>query len=182
MRKKVLSSIMLIVLFLLPIFVEAFSVDRDLGIGEYYAAYRTADVGWRIEGSFSVDNDIEFFICDANNYTRWNRQDTVLFFEHSETTSGQSFNFTVPYDSTWYVVFSNVQQDNVASLEAEFFYIDQSDITHTQVTWITQSSILTPLFVGTLFAMLIVCLLGIWISRKKEQFPAVKYDKILSGN
>lgn len=182
MCKRKLSIVMLLVLFLLPVFVEAFSIDRDLGVGEFYAAYRNADAGWRIEGSFSVNNDIEFFICDVNNYTRWNRNESVLLFEHSEETSGRLFNFTIPYDSTWYVVFSNIQPNSVVSLEAAFFYIDQSDITHTQVTWITQSSIMTPLFVGALFAILTVCLLGIWISRKKEQFPAVKYDKLLSGN
>jgi len=179
MRKKQLSSTMLIVLFLLPVFVEAFSIERNLGIGEFYAAYRTADAGWRIEGSFSVNNDIEFFICDAGNYTRWNRNESVLLFEHSEATSGQLFNFTIPYDSTWYVVFLNVQSNSDVSLTAEFFYIDQSGITYTEVTWITQSTIVTPLFIGFLVIILGVCLVGIWLSRRSDSQPAVKYEKIL---
>lgn len=62
MRKRELSSYTLLVFFLLPVFTQAFSIDRDLGVGEFYAAYRSADTGWRIEGSFSASNDIEFFI------------------------------------------------------------------------------------------------------------------------
>jgi hypothetical protein len=179
MHKRELSSVTLLVLFLIPVFVQAFSIDRDLGVGEFYVAYRNANTGWRIEGSFSVSNDIEFFICDADNYTRWKRQESVFLFEHSEQTTGQIFNFTVPYDSTWYVVFSNVQAQSVISLDADLYYIDQSDFVQTEVSWITQSTILTPVFIGFLLMISVVCILGVWISRKSEPFPAVDYEKIL---
>jgi hypothetical protein len=179
MHKRELSSVTLLVLFLIPVFVQAFSIDRDLGVGEFYAAYRNASTGWRIEGSFSVSNDIEFFFCDADNYTKWKRDETVVLYEHSEETTGQTFNFTVPYDSTWYVVFSNAQAQSVTSLDADLYYIDQSDIVQTQVSWLTQSTILSPLFIGLLLAVPVVCLLGVWISRRGEPFPAVEYDKIL---
>ena len=179
MRKRNLSSIMLIVLFLLPVFVGAFSIDSNLSVGEFYTAYRNADAGWRIEGSFTSSRDIEFFICDANNYTRWTRNESVLFFEHNEETTGQSFNFTIPYDSTWYVVFSNIESNSGASLAAELFYIDQTGSTHAQVTGIVQSAIVTPLLIGIIVAILSVCLLGIWLSRRSESQPAVKYEKIL---
>ncbi|MBY8998464.1 MAG: hypothetical protein KGD60_12095 [Candidatus Thorarchaeota archaeon] len=179
MRKRELSSVTFLVLFLLPIFVQAFSIDRDLGAGEFYAAYRDASTGWRIEGSFSASNDIEFFICDEDNYTRWKRQESAKLHEHSEDTPGQTFNFTIPYDSVWYVVFFNVQSNFVTSLDAEFYYFDQSDIVQTQVSWITQSTIIGPLFIGVLVAVPVVCLLVIWISRRGERFPAVRYEKIL---
>jgi len=179
MRKRNLSSVMFIVLFFLPVYVEAFSIDRNLSAGEFYAAYRNADSGWRIEGAFTTNSDVEFFICDANNYTRWTRNESVLFFEHDEETSGQSFNFSIPYNSTWYVVLSNIESNSGVSLDAELFYIDQTGITHTQVTEFVQSTIITPLLIGLLVAILSVCLLGIWLSRRSEAQPAVKYEKIL---
>ena len=178
MRKRELSSVMFLVLFLLPVFVQAFSIDRNLVLDEFYAAYRTASTGWRIEGSFSASRDIEFFICDEANYTGWKRQESVVLYEHSEVTTGQTFNFTIPYDSIWYVVFLNVHR-SVISLEADLYYIDQSDITHTQVTWIVESTVVTPLFIVFLLAVPIVCIFGIWISRRGESFPAVRYEKIL---
>ncbi|MHA1965913.1 MAG: hypothetical protein ACXACG_06770 [Candidatus Thorarchaeota archaeon] len=181
MRKRRLGSVTFLVLFLLPVFAQAFSIDRDLGVGEFYAAYRTASADWRIEGDFSTSYDIEFFICDADNYTRWIRHDSVVLYEHSEETTDQTFNFTIPYDSTWYVVFSNVQSQSVISLEADLYYIDQSNIVQTQVSWITQSTILSPLFIGFLLAVPVVCLLGIWISRRGKPFPAVRYEEILSN-
>ena len=179
MRKRVLSCVLLLVLFLLPVLIQAFSIERDLGVGEFYAAYRDANTGWRIEGSFSVNNDIEFFICDEENYDRWKRNDSVVLYEHSEETTNQIFNFTIPHDSTWYVVFSNVQSQSAISLDAEIYYLDQSDIVQTQVAWITQSTVLTPVFIGFLLLIPVIGLLGVWMSRKSEPFPAVKYDEIL---
>lgn len=179
MRKRVLSCVPLLVLFLLPVFAQAFNIDRNLVTGEFYAAYRSADAGWRIEGSFSSSNDIEFFICDADNYTKWKREESVFLYEHSEETIGQTFNFTIPYDSEWYVIFSNAQSLSTTSLEAEVCFIDQEDITQTQVSWIVQSTIVTPLFIGFLAALGAVCLLGVWISRRGNPFPAVRYEDIL---
>ena len=179
MRVREIASIILTVMLLLPAIGQAYSIDRDLGVGEYFAAYREANIGWRIEGSFSVSRDIEFFICDASNYTRWIRNESVISFEHSETTSGQLFNFTIPYDSIWYIVFSNIHPTSIVSLEAELFYIDESGTTYTQVRWITQSTIITPLFIGLVLAILSVCIVGIWVSRRSEAQPAVRYEKIL---
>jgi hypothetical protein len=179
MRKRILSGIMLLVFFLLPAFVQAFNIDRNLVTGEFYTAYRSADAGWRIEGSFSSSNDIEFFICDADNYTKWRKEESVFLYEYREEATGQTFNFTIPYDSEWYVIFSNVQSKSDTSLEAEIYYIDQADITQTQVSWIVQSAIVTPLFIGFLAALGAVCLLGVWISRRGNPFPAVRYEDIL---
>ena len=179
MRRRNLSSAIFIVLFLLPTFVGAFSIDMNLSAGEFYVAYRNADAGWRIEGSFTTDRNIEFFICDADNYTKWIRNESASFFEHKEETSGQSFNFTIPYNSTWYIVFSNTQSTSGVSLVAELFYIDQIGTTHAQVTGMVQSAIISPLLIVILVAILSVCILGIWISRRSQAQPAVNYDKIL---
>jgi len=179
MRKGVLGCTILVVLFLLPIFTQAFSVDRNLVPAEFYAAYRDASVGWRIEGSFSTNNDIDFFICDEGNYTRWERDQSAFLYEHSEATRGKTFNFTMPHDAVWYVVFSNVESVSTASLKAELFFKDLSDIEQTQVTWITRSTILNPAFIAFLFMIPVIGLLGIGIARKRESFPAVRYDEIL---
>ncbi len=179
MYRKGLSIATLLVLFLSPVFANAFSIDRDLGIGEFYTAYRDANTGWRIEGSFSASRDIEFFICDADNYTRWGRYQSVILHEHSEGTTGQTFNFTIPYNSTWYVVFSNVQSQDVNSLEAELYFIDQSDSVQTQVAWVSQNTILTPPLIGVLLLIPFICLLGVWLSRRGKPFPAVRYEEIL---
>ncbi len=179
MRRKILICFPFLILLVLPVFAQGFDIDRNLGVDEFYAVYRSADAGWRIEGSFSTSGNVEFFICDADNYTRWINNENVLLYEHSEVTTGQTFNFTIPYTSTWYVIFSNVQSLVVTNLNAELYYIDQSDITQTQVTWINESSIATPLFIGFFVAIFAVCLLGISISRKDSSFPAVRYDEIL---
>ena len=179
LRKRKLSGIIFIVLFLYPLGADAFDIERNLGVGEFFAAYSIAGTGWRIEGSFSTNRDIEFFICDSSNYTRWNRNENIIHFEHSEETSGKAFNFTVPYNSSWYVIFSNLQSNNIIELNAEFFFIDNSGYTYTQVAWIAQSTILTPMFIGLLIAILSVCLIGIWASRRSETQPVVNYEKIL---
>ncbi|MFW9813091.1 MAG: hypothetical protein ACFFF9_11585 [Candidatus Thorarchaeota archaeon] len=179
MYKRRLSSIAFLVLFLFPVFVQAFSVERDLGVGQFIAVYRDADTGWRIEGSFLVSRDIEFFICDVNNYTSWKNHDTVFLYEHNVESAGQTFNFTIPYNSTWYIVFSNTQAEVPINLEADIYYKDQSDTIQAQVSWIIQSTIWTPLSIGFLLLISAFCLLGVWMARRSEPFPAVNYDKIL---
>jgi hypothetical protein len=89
---------MLIVLIHLPLVTHAFSIERYLGVGEFCATYRNANADWRIEGSFSVTNDIEFFICDSGNFTNWVSNESVVLHEHFEETMGRVFNFTVPYN------------------------------------------------------------------------------------
>ncbi len=179
MRKRELSSVMLLVLFLLPLFAQGFDIDRNLGVGEFYGAYRNADAGWRIEGSFTASKSIEFLICDADNYNKWVNNQTALLYEHQEQVTSYTFNFTIPHDATWYIVFSNAYSQGINSLEAELYYKNQAGIVQTQVTWVSQSTIVTPLLIGFLLAVLVVCLLGIWMSRRSEPQPAVRYEEIL---
>jgi hypothetical protein len=179
MRKRELSAVMLLVLFLFPLFAQGFDVDRDIGAGEFYAAYRNAEAGWRIEGSFTASNSIEFLICDADNYNKWVNNQTAELYEHQEQVTSYTFNFTVPHDAIWYIIFSNAFSPRIISLEAELYYKNQAGIAQTQVTWIIQSSIMTPLLIGFILAVLVVCLLGIWMSRRSEPQPAVRYEEIL---
>ena len=161
--------------------VQAFSIERKLGADAFYAVYRNASTGWRIEGSFSADDGIEFFICDEDNYTRWERGESAFLYEHSEDASSKSFNFTIPYDSVWYVIFSNVPSMNVINLSVDLYYIDLSDNVQTQISWFTQSTVLTPGFITLLLILPAAILIGVWISRRSEPFPVVDYDAILSG-
>ncbi|MFW9807397.1 MAG: hypothetical protein ACFFFK_11775 [Candidatus Thorarchaeota archaeon] len=179
LRKKLLSCVLFLVVFLLPALIPAFSIDRNLGTGEFYSVYREANVGWRIEGSFSTNNNVEFFICDEGNYTNWKKHQSVLLQEHNESTTGQTFNFTIPYDSTWHVVFYNSKSQGSNNLEAELYFIDQFDIVQTEVAWISQTRLWTPTTIGLLFVAPVLCLLVVWISRRSEEIPAVNYDEIL---
>jgi hypothetical protein len=98
MRKRELSSVMLLVLLLLPLFAQGFDIDRNIGAGEFYAAFRNADAGWRIEGSFTASKSIEFIICDADNYNKWVNNQTAFLYEHQEQVTSHTFNFTVPHE------------------------------------------------------------------------------------
>lgn len=178
MRRKILICVPFLILLVLPVFAQGFDIDRNLGVDEFYAVYRSADAGWRIKGSFSTSSNVEFFICDADNYIRWINNENVLLYEHSEVTTGQTFNFTIPHDSTWYVVVLNIYQDDI-SLEANLYYMDLIGNEQAPLTWTAQSLVVTPLFIGFFVAIFAVCLLGISISRGDSSFPAVRYDEIL---
>lgn len=172
MYKKELSTIALIVLFLLPVASQAFTTQRSLVAGESYAVYRDANAGWKIQGSFVSTNDIEFFICDVSNYTNWRAHEPVVRYNYSESTLGELINFTIPYASVWYVVFSPVGDRGVDSLEVEVNYVDQSDVTQTQVSWVSHNPELDNLmigFAGALVAIGLIAVLGvIWKTRFKH--------------
>lgn len=179
MRKRELSIVMFLVLFLLPVFAQGFDIDIDLGVGELYSVSRVANTDWRIAGSFSVDSDIEFFICDAENYDMWVNNYTTLLYDHQEQITSYTFDFTVPHDGAWYIVFSNAYSQGFISLEAELYYIDQAGVTQTTVAY--QSMPATPVLEWFLITVLVlgVCLLGIAVSGRSDPFPAVRYEEIL---
>ncbi|MFW9957830.1 MAG: hypothetical protein ACFFCT_07165 [Candidatus Odinarchaeota archaeon] len=179
MREKILLTIVLLGIFLLPMGVYAHDIDVNLGYGQFYTVHRNASSGWRIVGTFSAEITIEFAICDSGNYSRWLNNQTSLLYEHIEATS-HSLNFTVPYDDDWYVIFSNTNSAATINLHAEIYYIDQTGTTQTQITTYVQSSIVTPFFVGILVGITGICLLGIWSSRRKDRQPAVRYEELLS--
>ena len=180
MKKAIVSFSIFLVLFLLPLPIGALSVDENLNYGEFYGLYREADAGWRIEGSFTTVNDVEFFICDAGNYRHWINNDAAVLYEHQERTTSHTFNLTIQYDAIWYVIFSNSHTASNTSLEAEVRFIDQLSVEQTQVNVITQNLISTPLVLGFIAAGLGLSILGIWWARRREPTPAVRYDEILS--
>ncbi|MFW9834796.1 MAG: hypothetical protein ACFFEK_12425 [Candidatus Thorarchaeota archaeon] len=163
MYKKELSVIAFVILFLLPVASQAFTAERSLVPGESYAVYRAADAGWRIEGTFVTTNDIEFFICDESNYTAWRLHDTFVRYNYTESSLGEQINFTVPYGAVWYVVFSNIQDRGVDGLDIEVNYIDLSNVTQTQVDWISHSPEIDYLLIGFVGALAVIGLFGVLV-------------------
>ncbi len=180
MKKATLSFAILLVLILLPLPTKSLSVDTELNFGEFYGLYRDGDAGWRIEGSFTTVNAIEFFICDAGNYSNWVNNQVAVLYEHREQAVTHTFNFTTQYDAIWYVIFSNSQTTSNNSLDAEIRFIDQLGVEQTQVNVVNQNLISAPLLIAFIAPSLVLCLLGIWWARKREPSPAVRYDEILS--
>ena len=172
MHKKELSIITLTVLFLLPVASQAFTTQRSLVAGESYAVYGDADAGWKIQGSFVTTDDIEFFICDSGNYTSWRLHESVVRYNYSESTLSELINFTVPYDSVWYLVFAARADRGVDSLEVDVNYIDQSNVTQTQVSWVSHAPEIDYLligFVGALAAIGLIAVLGVtWKAARKR--------------
>ncbi|MHA2353848.1 MAG: hypothetical protein ACXADC_01630 [Candidatus Thorarchaeota archaeon] len=179
MKKATASFTILLVMILLPLPTKALSVDTDLYFGEFYGLYREMDAGWRIEGSFTAVNAVEFFICDAGNYSKWVNNQVAVLHEHDENTASHTFNFTIQHDAIWYVIFSNSKIASNNSLEAEVRFINQLGVEQTQVDVITQNLIATPLLIA-IVAVMGICILGIWWARRREPIPAVRYDEILS--
>ncbi|MHA2143407.1 MAG: hypothetical protein ACXADD_18160 [Candidatus Thorarchaeota archaeon] len=88
----------------------AYDVDEWIDAGTYYAVYiDDARDGGTIEVDFTVTSgvDIEFFICDADNFDKWINFQSAYIYEHRDLTSFYTTTFTIPDDGTWYVVFSN---------------------------------------------------------------------------
>lgn len=179
MRERIFFAIVLLIFFLLPRGIQAHDIDANLGYGQFYVVHGNADIGWRIVGDFSAERAIEFAICDASNYINWLNNQTPSLYEHYEVAD-HSFNFTVPYDDDWYVIFSNTHSAATNNLNAEVYYIDQNGTTQTQLTTLVQSLVVTPFFVGLLVMVTGICLLGIWCARRKERQPAVRYEELLS--
>jgi len=180
MKKATVSLSIFLILFLFPLPIRALNVNRNLNYGEFYGMYREAEAGWRIEGSFTTINAVEFFICDAGNYRHWINNDAAVFYEHQEQTTAHSFNLTIQYDAVWYVVFSNSYAASNNSLDAQIRFIDELGVEQTQVDVIIQNLISTPIVIGFIAAGIGISILGIWCARRKEPRPAVRYDEILS--
>ncbi|MFW9886328.1 MAG: hypothetical protein ACFFEX_18225 [Candidatus Thorarchaeota archaeon] len=180
MIREFVSIGALLFLFLLPVPAKALSAEANLGFGEVYGLYRNANAGWRVEGSFTAVNAIEFFICDAGNYSKWINNQAAVLFDHNEQTTVHNFNFTIHYDSVWYVIFSNSYAAGNISLDAEIRFIDQLGVEQTQVNEITHNLISAPLVIGFLAAGMGISILGVWWARRREPRPAVRYDEILS--
>ncbi|MFW9893590.1 MAG: hypothetical protein ACFFFO_15390, partial [Candidatus Thorarchaeota archaeon] len=112
MGKRLFLFVFIAVIVLSQMSGPAIALDIDVWIdaGTHYYVYITdAESGGTIEGDFTVTsgNDVEFFICDADNYDKWINGQSANVYQHRSRTTTYSFEFTIPTDDTWYVVFSN---------------------------------------------------------------------------
>ncbi|MFQ5834187.1 MAG: hypothetical protein ACE5H4_15900 [Candidatus Thorarchaeota archaeon] len=180
MKKTRTGVVILLVLFLVPQAVDALGMDLDLRYREFYAAFRDTGDGWRIEGFFTASDSVEFFICDEDNYYKWIWSQNAVMYDHHELTTSHTFNFTVPHDAVWYVIILNAHTAN-NSLEGELYYIDQSNTIQLEVNEGVKGLISAPLFLIFVLAVAVASIVGVWWARRREPFPAVRYDEILRG-
>ena len=65
------------------------------------------------DGVFYVDfevtfgTDVDFYICDSSEYTKMVDGQSYYAYDIHENVGSLSTSFTVPYDDTWYIIFSN---------------------------------------------------------------------------
>lgn len=65
-----------------------------------------------LSGSFTatvggVTNDINFYVLDSENYGKFSGYDSYTAALQYQLTGGRTWTYTIPYDDTWYVVYSN---------------------------------------------------------------------------
>ncbi len=78
--------------------------------GFYSVRIGHVSAGIVISGSYSSDTNKGFFIVDGGNHSRWAASFSYDSYSDRFGTH-ESFYFIVPYDDTWYAVFSNPYWD-----------------------------------------------------------------------
>jgi hypothetical protein len=80
------------------------------GYFRYWTEYFKED--WKIQGYFSSDQEIFFYILDATNYQRWyNGQPYTALFE-AEWSYGTNFSVVLPRSDYYYFVIENILPDD----------------------------------------------------------------------
>jgi FlaG/FlaF family flagellin (archaellin) len=80
-----------------------------------------------VYGDFSsTGNDISFFLVNSANYDKWYNGETFSYYRGSQDVYSGSFTFKIPYDDTWYFIFSN--RDAILSTSSVTFdlYMDRT--------------------------------------------------------
>ena len=94
-------------------------VDVYIAAGNYHAYYDNLTAGDELTGYFETDDTsmgLDFFICDAANYSEWVSFGTGTGFEINTNMHSLGFDLTVPYSDEWYLVLSNAY--------ASYVYVD----------------------------------------------------------
>ena len=84
--------------------------DQSISPGAYLYDTFILIAGEEISGYFETVSDaqgLDFFICDAANFTDWDLGFSATGFEVASNMHTYWFSFTAPYTDTWYVVFDN---------------------------------------------------------------------------
>jgi len=96
--------------------VEALPFDNEyndifIAIDDYDERFIALTIGDVISGYMETDDNtmgLDFFICDAANFTIWDTGGSATGFEVNTNMHTLGFEWTVTYDATFYVVLSNV--------------------------------------------------------------------------
>ncbi len=79
--------------------------------GSWYALYAYRTEGYKSEFALQVtasgNSEIDFFICDAGNYSLWSDGYTATVYKLHENIVSYGSHFVYPYSDDWYFVFSN---------------------------------------------------------------------------
>ncbi|MCK4278962.1 MAG: hypothetical protein KAW94_00120 [Candidatus Thorarchaeota archaeon] len=189
-RSRFFPIIILIVIFLLPCFAQAdIAIDIWLDEDEFYEVVVAANVGDVIIGNYTVVDanssaPITFLILDHEGFMDWASESIYAFHVYRYRMSYE-FEFPVPYNDTWHIVFWN---DARTPDSKHIVGVVNHLIDVITTTTITSGSTLpvTPVYftnelwiiiIGALGVMAAALIVLIWIIRQAEDTEYVsRYD------
>ncbi len=125
-RIVILAMFMVSLMFLLqPSAVDAADWELEetnvtIEAGNWYLVYDPMTTGSTFSGYFEAHSEaqwIDFFICDEANKDLWESTGSASVYELLENWYIASFDFSIPYDDTWYAIFSNRDGSSSVTLD-----------------------------------------------------------------
>jgi hypothetical protein len=122
---------LLVLVFLVSIpqcasdFIPAESMDFWVDVISWHAKYYSScEEDATISGNFEVTSgsDIDFFICDSENYDKWCNLEDATAYNIKYNIGSLDFSFTVPADGRWYIVFVNDAWLTRKHIEGNIYY------------------------------------------------------------
>ena len=80
---------------------------EQLGSYAFYWTQLDEDDVIYVDFEVTYGSDIDFFICDRENYDLWNDGQSATAHRINENVGSYSTSFSVPSDGEWLIVFSN---------------------------------------------------------------------------
>lgn len=118
MKREVIDGVPLVIV-MAPVLVQAAAPSQETDIRPLadvwidqrpsYSYQAQLDANYVIYVSFEITSglDIDFFICDEENYDLWSDGQGAIAYRIHENVGSYSTSFSVPSDGEWRVVFSN---------------------------------------------------------------------------
>ena len=84
-------------------------IDTWVAANDHLNIYASRDGGTGYYGSFEVTsgNDIDFFICDEENYNLWVNGQSASVYLLQQRIGSYSWSFRIPHTDTWHFIYSN---------------------------------------------------------------------------
>ena len=187
---RFLPIIAVIVILLVPCFAQAdIAIDVWLDEDEFYEVVVAADVGDVIIGNYTVVDanssaPITFLILDHEGFMDW-ANESIYAFHVFRYRMSYEFDFPVPYNDTWHIVFWNdprtpTSKHIVGSVDHLTDVTTTTSITTSPTTPDTDENLTIQLWIiiiGALGVMAAVLILLIWVVRRSEDTEYVsRYD------